>query len=111
MQFGREKYLEKLSGTKRSNCLKFRIADHNLDSNNYTTVQNERKCSYCETGLQGNEIHAFQCKHFVDARIKSEVEELSYSEIINAIKSMEEKTCAFVNEIVVRTRYKSRVYQ
>ena len=27
-------------------------------------------------GIQGNEIHVFQCEHFVDARIKYDIDEM-----------------------------------
>ena len=91
--------------------MKFRIADHNLDSNNYTNVKEEKVSSYCDSGIQGNEIHVFQCEHFIDARIKFNIEEMTYSEIITEIKRMDEKTCSFVNEVIIRTIYKSRVYQ
>ena len=91
--------------------MKFRIADHNLDSNNYTSVKEEKVCSYCKSGIQGNEIHVFQCEHFIDARIKYDIDEMTYTEIISAIKQMDEKSCLFINEVVIRTQHKSRVYQ
>ena len=111
IQFGAEKYLDQTQGTKRSNCIKFRIADHNLDSNSYSNDKKDKICRNCNSGIVGNEIHCFQCQNFMDARIKCDIEEKSYTEIIKAIKVMDGKSCSYISEIINRTKYKSRVYQ